>query len=224
MAALTPSNTVSPTRLPLAVRTSSLQHNLPPKDTRWSFVTSSSTPLLPVDLLQSLHIYFHCAFHSPLTPSWPSRFPSYPHSIPIKGGGADGREMPPPPPPSSLRQPALSTTTTTTTSGRFRALPGSGPGPADGRLVLRGIPLDTSLIGVEGAETQDATGESVESGSAGTRTARRRRIRWAEDVVNNEGMGRKSSKGMVSFHTFPFDFDLPFSLFDSVCFAFLFSL
>lgn len=27
----------------------------------------------------------------------------------------------------------------------------------------------------------------------------RRRIQWAEDVVDNEGMGKKSSKGMVAY-------------------------
>ena len=26
-----------------------------------------------------------------------------------------------------------------------------------------------------------------------------RRIQWAEDVIDNEGMGKKSSKGMFSF-------------------------
>jgi Protein phosphatase inhibitor. len=36
-------------------------------------------------------------------------------------------------------------------------------------------------------------------------TSSSRRIRWSEDVVDNEGMGKKSSKGMDLFYLF----DLP---------------
>ncbi len=112
---------------------------------------------------------------------------------------------PPPPPAASLRRPApstASTTVTTTTATRSRA-PGPGPGQVDGRLVLRGIPFD-GTVNVENAEGE---AEELEDGTvargglraAGTNgnTRQRRRIRWAEDVVNNEGMGRKSSKGML---------------------------
>ena len=52
-----------------------------------------------------------------------------------------------------------------------------------------------------------ATGGGVPSGGEITAVLRlrgahepgtRRQIHWAEDVVDNEGLGRKSSKGMVS--------------------------
>jgi hypothetical protein len=41
-----------------------------------------------------------------------------------------------------------------------------------------------------------------------------RHIQWAEDVVDNEDMGKKSSKGMsqsptISIHTTPFRFHFP---------------
>lgn len=55
------------------------------------------------------------------------------------------------------------------------------PLPLTGTLRLRGAPL---------AETTQTT----------TETASTRRIRWSEDVVDNEGMGKKSSKGKTTHH------------------------
>ena len=39
----------------------------------------------------------------------------------------------------------------------------------------------------------------------GTRT-RRPRIQWAEDVVDNEGLGRKKSKGMLCYVMLCYDY------------------
>ncbi|KAJ9217802.1 hypothetical protein DTO166G4_606 [Paecilomyces variotii] len=55
------------------------------------------------------------------------------------------------------------------------------PLPLTGTLRLRGAPL---------AETTQTT----------TETASTRRIRWSEDVVDNEGMGKKSSKVCCIYH------------------------
>lgn len=38
-------------------------------------------------------------------------------------------------------------------------------------------------------------------------TSSSRRIRWSEDVVDNEGMGKKSSKGMVLIYPFSIHLD-----------------
>src|SRR4051812_4940053 len=37
--------------------------------------------------------------------------------------------------------------------------------------------------------------ENIDGGEGGSDGSSRRRIQWAEDVVDNEGLGRKSSKG-----------------------------
>ncbi|GAD97970.1 hypothetical protein PVAR5_6658 [Paecilomyces variotii No. 5] len=57
----------------------------------------------------------------------------------------------------------------------------ASPLPLSGTLRLRGEPL---------AETTATT----------TATASTRRIRWSEDVVDNEGMGKKSSKVCCIYH------------------------
>lgn len=54
---------------------------------------------------------------------------------------------------------------------------------------LRDVRVQPTLL-LRGESTPD---------SNSTRPRPRRRIRWSEDVVNNEGMGRKSSKG-IYFH------------------------
>lgn len=46
--------------------------------------------------------------------------------------------------------------------------------------------------------------EGEENDDTGAEGATRRRIKWAEDVVDNEGMGRKKSKGL--FVLFAFDY------------------
>ena len=39
-------------------------------------------------------------------------------------------------------------------------------------------------------------GEELDDEGSGANTRTRRRIQWAEDVIDNEGMGKKSSKGL----------------------------
>lgn len=45
---------------------------------------------------------------------------------------------------------------------------------------------------MRGATSEEEVSNDVGDGGESTR----RRIQWAEDVVDNEGLGRKSSKGM----------------------------
>ena len=63
--------------------------------------------------------------------------------------------------------------------------------------------------GSMGSQTQTETNTPADSGGEGGPTAvlrlrgapepmARARVQWAEDVVDNEGLGRKSSKGMSS--------------------------
>jgi protein phosphatase 1 regulatory subunit 11 len=62
--------------------------------------------------------------------------------------------------------------------------------------------------GSMGSQTQTQTNTPTDSGGEGTRVVlrlrgahepqARARVQWAEDVVDNEGLGRKSSKGMSS--------------------------
>ena len=63
--------------------------------------------------------------------------------------------------------------------------------------------------GSVGSQTQTQTTTPVDSGGDGGMTVvlrlrgahepqARARVQWAEDVVDNEGLGRKSSKGMSS--------------------------
>lgn len=53
-----------------------------------------------------------------------------------------------------------------------------------------------AVLHLRGA-TREQERELVEDGE-GSRA--RRRIKWAEDVVDNEGLGRKKSKGSSSVH------------------------
>lgn len=50
-----------------------------------------------------------------------------------------------------------------------------------------------AVLHLRGATREEEAGSDV--GESGERT--RRRIQWAEDVVDNEGLGRKSSKGLL---------------------------
>jgi hypothetical protein len=63
--------------------------------------------------------------------------------------------------------------------------------------------------GSMGSQIQTETNTPADSGGEGETTAvlrlrgapeprARARVQWAEDVVDNEGLGRKSSKGMSS--------------------------
>lgn len=90
-------------------------------------------------------------------------------------------------PPSSSHRTALrpSGTTTPTTGSATQTLtnaPPSSDRSAETGLVLR----------LRGAHT--ATNRGIESGGGSGR------IRWAEDVVDNEGLGRKSSKVCCIYH------------------------
>lgn len=64
--------------------------------------------------------------------------------------------------------------------------------------------LPTLRLRAEATPTETDTSEATSSS---------RRIRWSEDVVDNEGMGKKSSKGMEQFYLFHlfylFDFNPP---------------
>ena len=53
---------------------------------------------------------------------------------------------------------------------------------------------EQAILRLRGAHTQI---ELEDDGEGGTK--RRQRIQWAEDVIDNEGLGRKKSKGMVCF-------------------------
>jgi len=53
-----------------------------------------------------------------------------------------------------------------------------------------------AVLHLRGATREEEAAAEEESGESGARP--RRRIQWAEDVVDNEGLGRKSSKGMVA--------------------------
>lgn len=52
-----------------------------------------------------------------------------------------------------------------------------------------------------GSQTQTVLRLAAPSGTLRLRAepAEERHIQWAEDVVDNEGMGKKSSKGMLGF-------------------------
>lgn len=68
------------------------------------------------------------------------------------------------------------------------------PAPAPTRTT--NIPYrpqpEQAILRLRGASTD--TEELEDDGEGGTK--RRPRIQWAEDVIDNEGLGRKKSKGM----------------------------
>ena len=67
--------------------------------------------------------------------------------------------------------------------------------------------LETDLSHPRVTGTLRLRGEQAEVGSSSEeRESRDRRIRWAEDVVDNEGLGKKSSKGqqVLFFFLAPF--------------------
>jgi len=49
-----------------------------------------------------------------------------------------------------------------------------------------------AVLRLRGVTSEEDVANDVRDGGESTR----RRIQWAEDVVDNEGLGRKSSKGM----------------------------
>ncbi len=65
--------------------------------------------------------------------------------------------------------------------------------PQPDALVLR-------LRGAHGPEPGPETLTETETEAGGPETETRRRIQWAEDVVDNEGLGRKKSKVCCIFH------------------------
>jgi protein phosphatase 1 regulatory subunit 11 len=75
-----------------------------------------------------------------------------------------------------------------------RAPAGGGGGQTQTRVPAEAAPAVTTLVPTQtvlhlrGATMQQEAEQEVE----------RRSITWAEDVVDNEGMGRKSSKGLCS--------------------------
>lgn len=79
------------------------------------------------------------------------------------------------PRPLCTAEGTFGSSTTTITSTNASSSSASGPPTRGARLVLR-------------AEQQQTAQE-------GESSRPEKRIHWAEDVVNNEGMGKKSSKG-----------------------------
>ncbi|KAM3079322.1 Type 1 phosphatases regulator ypi1 [Clarireedia jacksonii] len=83
-----------------------------------------------------------------------------------------------------------------------QAAPLSANAPNSGSMTTTGI-ISTggraqAVLRLRGAnEEGNASVEEVGRG-------RGRRIQWAEDVVDNEGLGRKSSKGLFYFVSFSF--------------------
>ncbi|RDL39098.1 uncharacterized protein BP5553_03438 [Venustampulla echinocandica] len=66
--------------------------------------------------------------------------------------------------------------------------------PAPGGITVTGQPV----LHLRGASIDGNTIEGAHG--TGARTGRRTRIQWAEDVVDNEGLGRKKSKVCCIYH------------------------
>lgn len=66
----------------------------------------------------------------------------------------------------------------------------STPSQTHTTTVAIHAPPQQPVLRLRGASTDSDS--AIEEGSA-----RRRRIQWAEDVIDNEGLGRKKSKGML---------------------------
>ena len=94
----------------------------------------------------------------------------------------------------------------------MRPQPGGGGGAPGSRThspsSLATRPGQAMAQGSMGSQTQTQTSTPIGTGPNTTAVLRlrgahepgtRRQIHWAEDVVDNEGLGRKSSKGMVLF-------------------------
>lgn len=85
----------------------------------------------------------------------------------------------------NAQQPSRGSLTQTSTDGTSEGL----PLPRTGRLRLRAE--EVPEVDSRTASAHDTDGGAESSSGA------RPRIRWAEDVVDNEGLGRKSSKGAL---------------------------
>lgn len=95
----------------------------------------------------------------------------------LRGGGGGG---------SGTATPAEGSATTTITSTPSHPL-------SDGLVLrLRGAHSPSA------SATDDSTNQ--EQSAEDAQTGNRRRIQWAEDVVDNEGLGRKKSKVCCIFH------------------------
>ena len=80
------------------------------------------------------------------------------------------------------------------------------PSPAaSGSHVLQ-VPEDQSANRISGTLRLRAEDSNATSPNVGNEDIPSRRIRWSEDVVDNEGMGKKKSKGGSSPSPFSFLF------------------
>lgn len=75
---------------------------------------------------------------------------------------------------------------------RNRQIPSSPA--ASGSHVLQ-VPEDQSANRISGTLRLRADDSTATSSNVGNEDVPSRRIRWDEDVVDNEGMGKKKSKG-----------------------------
>lgn len=71
------------------------------------------------------------------------------------------------------------------------------PSPAASSSQVLQVPDDQSAIRI--SRTLRLRGDDSNSSGINTGSAPNRHIRWGQDVVDNEGMGKKSSKGDDSF-------------------------
>jgi len=81
--------------------------------------------------------------------------------------------------------------------------PQEGGGPSSSRTQLQNTnpPAQTTTAPRQAVlRLRGATREDEDEAAEASGTEVRRRIQWAEDVVNNEGMGRKSSKVCCIYH------------------------
>lgn len=72
------------------------------------------------------------------------------------------------------------------------------PSPAASSSQVLQVPDEQSAIRISGTLRLRGEDNSNSSG-INTGSAPNRHIRWSQDVVDNEGMGKKSSKGDDSF-------------------------
>ena len=77
-----------------------------------------------------------------------------------------------------------------------RTAAAGGPTQTQTHTVPLRIRPQQAVLRLRGASSQQVGDEEEESLESGKK--RRQRIQWAEDVIDNEGLGRKKSKGMRS--------------------------
>lgn len=81
---------------------------------------------------------------------------------------------------------------------------GSGTATPEGSATqtITSVPLrpDGLVLRLRGAHSPVSAEQSASDTEGATSTSRRRRIQWAEDVIDNEGLGRKKSKVCCIFH------------------------